>query len=71
MKPFKVGATYKLKKEYVNEFNWSFDSSLGFPKKVPFTFTVSRIDLCGDIYCGYHIITYKRERHMFKRIDNK
>lgn len=73
-KKFKVGATYELKKRYVDELHWT-ESMIELYGKQPFSFKVSSyvykvahgLDSDGD-EIG---IATKAERHMFKRVDNK
>ena len=74
-KPFKTGATYQLKKRYLDKHQWT-DSMLElYGEKRPFAFKVSAygngvaygVDLDGD-EIG---IATDSERHMFKRVDNK
>lgn len=68
-KPFKVGAEYRLKEKYIDDFNWSISSELGIKPHTQFTFTVER---AGDyVYSNGHIVAYSHERHMFTRVDNK
>lgn len=71
-KPFKVGATYKLKKKHVNDFIRNTKIRSVFGNGV-FKFTASQVlavgARCEDYQHG--IIAVTSERHMFKRIDNK
>lgn len=72
-KPFKVGATYKLKEKYINDFFWTREIENYFGKKA-FEFTVSEVDSEGNSFYKPYIHTTVgnvEERHMFKRVDNK
>lgn len=72
--PFKTGAEYKLRKQYVDEFLHSFYTEEKYGKNV-FTFKVSFVNSEGGAFVtddnGDHYIARADERHMFKRIDNK
>lgn len=77
-KPFKVGATYKLKKKCVNDFQFddAINHEFGLCSKEVFTFTVGHISE-GFIYQRIYVkeggvcVAYGSERNMFKRVDNK
>lgn len=76
--PFKVGASYKLRKQYKNDFeHTAFTRKINGGVKGTFIFTVDMISSDGrrayqkDEADEYHLIAWKRERHMFKRVDNK
>ena len=76
-KPFKLGATYKLKKRYVDELQWTDYMFELYGEKRVFTFTVGACDnALGLVYCvnqngGDVAVACTFERHMFKRVDNK
>lgn len=71
-KPFKVGATYRLKPEYINEFMYTSAIRSVYGNGV-FSFTVSHIN--GEHVYASNVntssIAIHKERHMFTRIDNK
>lgn len=71
-KPFKVGATYKLKKKYVNDFYRTNEIAEKYGNDT-FSFTVSKLSglsaYAGNITNG--VLAASCERHMFKRVDNK
>lgn len=72
-KPFKVGATYQLKKKHVDDFYRTPGIVSSFGNGV-FTFTVRALESNGGAYGEHHtsgILAFSSERHMFKRIDNK
>lgn len=72
-KPFKVGATYKLKERYVDDFIWSGELRDEFDNK-SFQFTVTKVTIDGHAMCEpqfYWVVANKNERHMFTRVDNK
>lgn len=72
-KPFTVGATYKLRKKFINEFHHTQYTSEKYGATA-FTFTVSKIEYgqaCEEKGGLHYIVAVGRERHMFKRIDNK
>lgn len=71
-KPFKVGATYKLKRNAIAYFKRSQDISSKYGNDV-FEFTVAKLDCDGDaIDTDGLLVAYNTsERHMFTRIDNK
>lgn len=72
-KPFKVGATYKLKERYVSDFYWSAGLRAKFDSK-PFQFKVTKVTSGGHAMCEPQFnwsVANQNERHMFKRVDNK
>lgn len=77
-KPFKVGATYKLKKRFIHTLEWTDRMLEFYGGKRSFEFTVVRHQyndevVCTDIGNEHYIlaIALPHERHMFKRVDNK
>lgn len=51
-KPFKLGATYKLKQKYIDEYNWSSGMAFVFGgTPYAFTFTPDEIDNAGGAWC--------------------
>lgn len=77
-KPFKVGATYRLKKSCVNDMWWNLSMIEMFGGKCVFEFTPSHVCIeqkawiypNGDTTKKFCVAT-AAERQMFKRIDNK
>lgn len=72
-KPYKVGATYKLKKKYINDFYWSPELIEKFRYK-SFEFTVTTLNSGGHAMCKPDFcqsVANTEERHMFTRVDNK
>lgn len=72
-KPFKVGATYKLKERYVSDFYWSAELREEFENK-SFQFTVTKVTVSGHAMCEPQFnwsVANASERHMFTRVDNK
>lgn len=68
-KPFKIGATYQLKSRDNFEYTPYIIEQYG---EGEITFTVAGIDMCGHARDGQgRLVACCRERHMFKRIDNK
>lgn len=77
-KPFKVGATYKLKKRFINSIEWTDRMLEFYGEKRSFEFTVARHKYNNDVVCAdignehdILAIALPHERHMFKRVDNK
>lgn len=76
-KPFKIGATYQLKKRYVDQLHWTDCMFELYGEKRVFTFTVHAYNKDLDLaFCvnenGVDVaVACTHERHMFKRIDNK
>lgn len=74
-KPFKVGATYQLKKKYIEEFHRPTEIHNLYGDGV-FQFVVGHIregNIVSRVYTKEHgvHVAYTPERYMFKRIDNK
>lgn len=80
LKPFKVGATYKLRKKYAkkyfNTYFWTqyHQEKFGTDDMI---FVVVNIDEHGDVFtdttCGNGCFPVSQPvtRYMFKRVDNK
>lgn len=80
LNPFKVGATYKLRKKYAkkyfNTYLWSQQHQDKFGTDT-MVFDVVEINEYGDVYTpmidgnGCFPVAQPSTRYMFKRVDNK
>lgn len=72
-KPFQVGATYKLKKKYVDHFYFTFylTQEYGITDGEVFSFTPTRVTSDNYAYMNDCCVARPTERHMFTRVDNK
>ena len=74
-KPFKLGATYKLKKRYVDDLRWTDQMREHLGDECVFKFKVTVISEDGvagtDVDDKLIYIAQPDERKYFKRIDNK
>lgn len=75
MKKFKIDGTYRLKKKYIQDFQWTNSMQKHFGKYSGIIeFTVGGLDPFGNAYLNNEMefcVAERNERHMFKRIDNK
>lgn len=75
MKKFKMNGTYRLKKKYISNFQWTTAMQRHFGKfSGIIEFTVGCLDAYGNAYLNDRMefcVAQTDERHMFKRIDNK
>lgn len=73
IKPFKVGATYKLKKKYVDQFYFAEDLHQMLGDKVGKVFTFTPTSVCENnfAYVNALCVATAKERIMFTRVDNK
>lgn len=70
-KEFLMGATYKLKKKYIEDFSRTPRAVENYGRG-DLTFNVGALSRSGDAWdANGTLVALRSERHMFKRIDNK